>query len=140
MSKTPNPFHYPGLPPGKYKVVAPYTPFKFDDADYKAMLEGEKQRLFDYYSKGYAQVHDEMILPAPKEKTDMESDGELRKRVAYVAGNTGREGAELSHAAGAALDEIADRYGLKRRKNRDTTQPIKRDGFAPMPLHGRDPW
>lgn len=42
MSKTPNPFHYPGLPPGKYKVVAPYTPFKFDDADYKAMLEGEK--------------------------------------------------------------------------------------------------
>lgn len=49
----------------------------------------------------------------------MESDDSLRERVCYVADRQPLPG-------GAALDRIAESYGLKRRKVEDTTQPIKR--------------
>lgn len=41
----------------------------------------------------------------------METDDQLRIRIRYVAGDSRELG-----AAGAKLDEVADRYGLKRRK------------------------
>lgn len=49
----------------------------------------------------------------PEEKPNMETDDELRQRIAYVAGE-----AELvrDQRLGMKLDAIAERYGLRRRK------------------------
>ena len=48
----------------------------------------------------------------------LETDQELRDRLLYVAGDGQRDCMEIERAAGAALDEIAVRFNLKRRRSR----------------------
>jgi hypothetical protein len=46
----------------------------------------------------------------------LESDDELRKRLAYVAADGQRQTHEILTATGQLLDDIAWRYGLRRRR------------------------
>jgi hypothetical protein len=45
-----------------------------------------------------------------------ESDGDLRERLLYIAGDADRIVDEIINAKGPQLDELAWRYGLKRRE------------------------
>lgn len=45
-----------------------------------------------------------------------ETDQELRNRLLYVAGDGQRDRMEIESAAGTLLDEIAERFNLKRRR------------------------
>ncbi len=65
----------------------------------------------------------------------METDDQLRIRIRYVAGDSREFG-----AAGAKLDEVADRYGLKRRRiDSEETAPIKQVSMFQNPPNG-EPW
>ena len=46
---------------------------------------------------------------------DPESDTHLRQRLFYVCGSDGRLGQEIATSHDEYLDQIAERYGLKRR-------------------------
>lgn len=45
-----------------------------------------------------------------------ETDQEFRNRLLYVAGDGQRDRLEIEHAIGEVLDEIADRFNLRRRR------------------------
>lgn len=66
------------------------------------------QRLMLSYDPGFKEA-------------DMESDTDLRKRLIYVLGND-----LLRELQYGSLDDVAARFGLKRRKiDREATQPVR---------------
>jgi hypothetical protein len=94
----------------------------------------QRSKLYVGYDPGaddkvFAQVYATMpgyngIAHLGDAEVDMETDDELRARIVYVAGEV-----ELTRRLrlNAKLDAIAEEYGLKRRrKDRETTQPIAR--------------
>ena len=50
--------------------------------------------------------------------TRPETDQELRNRLLYVAGDGERERLEIEQASSARLEEIAERFKLRRRASR----------------------
>ena len=58
----------------------------------------------------------ELVTSAILAEPAMETDEELRQRIIYVAVETETQYTEIAHAKVHGLDEIAARYGLRRRE------------------------
>ena len=58
---------------------------------------------------------DRLIIDDPVSVKPTESDASLRERILYVAGDSAAFSQEVMRAQGKDLDDIAERYQLRRR-------------------------